>query len=145
MSRDVFISHSHHDKTAADAACAVLEAHGLCCWIAPRDVAPGANWIESIMTALGEVRCMVLVFSNHANGSKQVQRELERAAHREIPIVPLRIEAASPSRVFEYLTSSGVRGRSPPRSSSIPKSRITAKTRRIRRTPYLFATFGPSR
>jgi TIR domain len=35
MAHDVFISHSHADKPAADAACAALEARGIRCWIAP--------------------------------------------------------------------------------------------------------------
>jgi hypothetical protein len=41
MEFDVFISYSHQDKPTADAACATLEAEGIRCWIAPRDVAPG--------------------------------------------------------------------------------------------------------
>ena len=44
MKADVFISHSSKDKHVADAICAVLERRGLRCWIAPRDVTPGASW-----------------------------------------------------------------------------------------------------
>jgi hypothetical protein len=36
MEFDAFISHSSSDKTAADAACAVLESTGIRCWISPR-------------------------------------------------------------------------------------------------------------
>jgi hypothetical protein len=36
MSHDVSISHSSADKRAADAACALLEARGIKCSIAPR-------------------------------------------------------------------------------------------------------------
>jgi hypothetical protein len=49
MSHDVFISHSSADKRAADAACALLEARGIKCWIAPRDIRPGSDWGESII------------------------------------------------------------------------------------------------
>jgi len=38
MAYDVFISYGHEDKIVADAACARLEACGIRCWIAPRDV-----------------------------------------------------------------------------------------------------------
>ena len=42
MAHDVFISYSSKDKPVADAACATFEAAGMRCWIAPRDVPPGA-------------------------------------------------------------------------------------------------------
>ncbi len=43
MAHDVFISHSAKDKATADAVCAVLEAEGIRCWIAPRDVLPSVE------------------------------------------------------------------------------------------------------
>jgi Transposase IS66 family/TIR domain len=45
---DVFISYSHKDAAAAKAACAALEAERVRCWIAPRDIVPGAKWSASI-------------------------------------------------------------------------------------------------
>ena len=38
MAHDVFISYSHFDKYAADATCAALEAVGIRCWMARRDM-----------------------------------------------------------------------------------------------------------
>jgi TIR domain len=61
MSHDVFISHSSADKRAADAACALLEARGIKCWIAPRDIRPGSDWGESIITAIEQARIMLLL------------------------------------------------------------------------------------
>jgi hypothetical protein len=69
MIYDVFISHSTRDKTAADAACAALEASGIRCWIAPRDITPGAEWGEAIIKAINQCRVMVLIFSANANES----------------------------------------------------------------------------
>jgi phage FluMu protein Com len=46
---DVFLSYSSKDKPTADAACAVLEARGLRCWIAPRDIIPGKEWGAAIV------------------------------------------------------------------------------------------------
>jgi hypothetical protein len=43
MAFDAFISYSSKDKAAADATCAVLEASGVRCWIAPRDIRPERN------------------------------------------------------------------------------------------------------
>ena len=105
VAHDVFISYSTEDKPTADAACAVLEAAGIRCWIAPRDVTPGSNWSESILDAIAEVRAFVLVFSTHANASGQVRREVERAVHHGLPIIPLRIEDVTPTKSLEYFIS----------------------------------------
>jgi len=43
MTRDIFISHSSADCAAAEQICAYLEATGLSCWIAPRDIPPLLN------------------------------------------------------------------------------------------------------
>jgi hypothetical protein len=105
MAHDVFISYSHKDKPAADGACATLEARGIRCWIAPRDVRPGGDWSESIIEAINGARVMVLVFSAHANGSAQIKREVERAVAKGIPVIPLRIEDVLPTKSLEYFLS----------------------------------------
>jgi len=103
---DVFISHSKHDKTAADAACAALEAAGVRCWIAPRDVEPGAQWAASIMGAIKQCRVMVLIYSGNANGSNQVQREVQNAFDRNVPVIPLRLENVAPEGNLEFYMGS---------------------------------------
>jgi hypothetical protein len=105
MAHDVFISHSSDDKTAADATCAVLESRGIRCWIAPRDIRPGADWGESIIDAINQARAFVLVFSSHANRSSPVRREVERAINRSLPVIPLRIENVTPEKSLEYFIS----------------------------------------
>jgi hypothetical protein len=92
VSHDIFICYSARDKTVANAMCAVLEAEGIRCWIAPRDIVPGADWGESIIDAINEARAMVLVFSSNANeAQQQIKREVERAVNKGIPVVPFRI------------------------------------------------------
>ena len=99
---DVFISHSTRDKTAADAACAALEAAGIRCWIAPRDITPGVEWGAAIIEAINRCRVMVLIFSTNANESSQIRREVERAVSKGTAIIPLRIEDIAPARSLEY-------------------------------------------
>jgi len=105
MAFDVFLSYSSKDKTAADAACSVLEAHGIRCWVAPRDILPGADWGESIIEAINGCKLMVLIFSGNANASQQVKREVERVVNRGLPIIPVRIEDVLPSQALEYFLS----------------------------------------
>lgn len=105
MSHDVFISHSSADKRPADAACALLEARGIKCWIAPRDIRPGSDWGESIITAIEQTRIMLLLLSKQANSSPQIRREVERAVNRSIIIIPVRLENVVPGRSLEFFLS----------------------------------------
>ena len=79
MAHDAFISYSSVDKAIADAACATLEKAGIRCWIAPRDITPGAEWGAAIVNAIDNCRVIVLIFSSSANSSRQIRREVERA------------------------------------------------------------------
>src|SRR5262249_48043463 len=100
------LSYSSKDKSTADAACASLEARGIRCWVAPRDILPGKEWGAAIIDGIEQSRSMVLVFSANANNSQQVMREVERAVHRGMPIIPFRIEDVPSSRNMECSSSS---------------------------------------
>jgi hypothetical protein len=104
MSRgDIFISHSKQDHTAAEELVSQLEARGIECWFAPRDVPPGAVWSEEILNAIAVARVMLLVFSVSANDSKSVRREVELAYERGVRVLPFRIadvEASGPLKFF---------------------------------------------
>ena len=102
MAQDVYISYSHVDKAAADAACATLERAGIRCWIAPRDITPGDEWSAAIIKAIDQCRAMVLIFSQNANNSRQIRREVERAITVGIPLVPVRIEDVMPTESLAY-------------------------------------------
>jgi hypothetical protein len=103
---DVFVSYSSKDKTWADMACAVLERHGIRCWIAPRDITHGDEWAAAIIRGISGSRMMVVIFSGHANASPQVRREVERAVNRGMPILPTRIEKVLPEGAMELALSS---------------------------------------
>lgn len=105
MGPQVFISYSSKDRTIANMVCALLEERGHRCWIAPRDIVPGTAWGEAILDGLKSASVFVLVFSQHANASPQVLREVERAVHLGLPILPFRIEDVVPERSLEYFMS----------------------------------------
>ena len=105
MSHDVFISYSSHNKSVADAVCAKLEADRIRCWIAPRDILPGMAYAEALIDGISGAKAFVLVLSAYSNGSPQVLREVERAVHLALPIVPFRIEVVTLSKAMEFFVS----------------------------------------
>ena len=102
MAHDVFISHSSKDKPIADAISANLEAAGVRCWIAPRDIAPGEDWPRAIANAISQSRIMVLIFSTNANSSDQISRELSMAADSSLVIIPFKIDNVKPEPGKQY-------------------------------------------
>jgi TIR domain-containing protein len=127
---DTFISYSSKDKTAADAACAVLERAGIRCWIAPRDIRPGQEYGQSIIEAIDRCRVMVLIFSANANDSRQTHREIERAVSKGIPIIPLRIEEVVPTKSMEYFLGAihWLDALTPPLEKTSPAARRSCKS-----------------
>jgi hypothetical protein len=83
--------------------CSTLEAAGLPCWIAPRDIAPGAEWASAIVDAVGCCRCALVLVSRHSMGSRQVAREVELHDRAQRPLLAVRIddgELAGPLSYF---------------------------------------------
>jgi hypothetical protein len=103
MEKPVFISHSAHDKAAADSACTALETAGIPCWIAPRDVIPGTSYPEEIIRGIEGSAIVLFIFTGHSNVSRAVQKELERGVNRGKVIVPFRLEEVAPSPAVDYL------------------------------------------
>src|SRR3981189_1941174 len=79
MTPQVFISHSSKDKAVADVICHQLESAEIPCWMAPRNIEYGSDWTEGIMRGITACRVFVLVFSENANGSGHVRREVAKA------------------------------------------------------------------
>jgi TIR domain-containing protein len=98
----VFISHSSKDRATADAICAHVESAGIKCWIAPRDIEPGATWTKGIMRGLETCRVLILVFSEHANDSDHVQREVAKAFSSGLAVIPFRIKDVLPNQSLSY-------------------------------------------
>jgi uncharacterized protein len=98
----VFVSYSSDDEGIAGALCSALEAEAIQCWMAPRDVHAGRPYSGQITQAIRETRVLLLVLSKGANHSKQVLREVERAAHCQSHVLTFRIEAIAPGDDLAY-------------------------------------------
>ncbi|MGO9802435.1 MAG: TIR domain-containing protein [Steroidobacteraceae bacterium] len=101
----VFVSYASQDAAAAAALVKALERHGIPCWIAPRDVRPGAQYADAIVRAINEARTVVLVLSGNAVSSSHVAREVERASSKHKPIIAFRIDSAPLAPALEYFLS----------------------------------------
>jgi serine/threonine-protein kinase len=104
-SLDVFLSYASHDAAAASTVCEGLERTGITCWIAPRDVTPGAQYADAIVRAINRAKVLVVVLSESAVASTHVGKEIERASAKRRPIIALRTNEAPLTPALEYFLS----------------------------------------
>src|SRR5258708_39685737 len=102
MTHDVFISYSNKDELIADAVCHALEAPGMRCWIAHRDMVPGEDFAAVIVQTIAASRVMVLIFSRGANSSPHVLSEVANAIDAGVIIVPFRIDDVQMSDAMKF-------------------------------------------
>lgn len=102
MGAQVFISHSSKDRKVAQTICSALESRKFKCWLASRDVGPGTDFMEEIVNAINDAKVMVLVFSENANNSDEIKREIVLAGNAKVPVIPVRVEDVAPKGAFAY-------------------------------------------
>jgi len=98
----VFISYASSDRRKALSICKAIERRGIDCWISARDVQPGENYQEAIVRAIRSARALVLVFSEAANNSDEIKKELSLASKHRLPVFALRVADVEPSDAFAY-------------------------------------------
>jgi TolB-like protein len=105
LGHDIFVSYASQDAAVANSRVENLEQHGCKCWIAPRDVKPGAQYADAIVRAINEAKAVVLVMSGSAVVSPHVGKEIERGSSKRKPIIAFRIDAAPLNHALEYFLS----------------------------------------
>jgi tetratricopeptide (TPR) repeat protein len=98
----VFISYATADRTEALKVCEAIEGRGTKCWISMRDVPPGENYQEAIVRSLRSARAVALIFSDAANTSGEIKKELSLASRYNVPVIALRLKDVEPSDAFAY-------------------------------------------
>lgn len=98
----VFISYSSKDRPTADAVREHLQSNGITCWMAPHDILGGSDWAVAIIEAIDQSQALLLILSEASNHSDDVKREVGRASHKAVPIVPFFIENVTLSKHMEY-------------------------------------------
>lgn len=102
MAQDVFICYSDADRQTAEAVCATLEAGGISCWIAPRNISVGGNWSEAIMDAISGSRVMVVIWSASASASPYVTLEVKHACTQGVTVILFRVENVKPPKDLNF-------------------------------------------
>jgi hypothetical protein len=66
-------------------------------------VAAGGSYAESILDAIENSKCFVLVYTQNANVSAHVLREVERALKFGLNIIPVRFDGSNVGKSLDYL------------------------------------------
>jgi hypothetical protein len=101
-SSDVFICFSSKDEKVARVVVSFLETEGFKCWISSRDVPPGQNYQETIVTAIERAKGIVFLLSEFSAASGEIKKELSLAASFAKPVFPVRLSAIAPSGALRY-------------------------------------------
>ncbi|HEY1336061.1 MAG TPA: SUMF1/EgtB/PvdO family nonheme iron enzyme [Bryobacteraceae bacterium] len=105
MEHAVFISYSSTDHQAAEQICTALEKSGYGCWIAPRDIEPGADYPTAILNGVEQARVVVVIISEAAVASPHILTEIGHAFGDKKPIIPFRLSDAKLPPNFDYFLS----------------------------------------
>ena len=92
MAALVFISYASGDHDRARVVRDDLEADGIPCWMASRDILGSDDYVTAIPPAIEHARVVLLVLSAAALASEHVFREVHLATDDKKPILPVRVE-----------------------------------------------------
>lgn len=98
---DVFVSYRRTDKEFVERFVTALERQGPEVWW-DADIGGGDDWRDSIVENLADSDCLVIVFSESCNASKQLVKELAVADHLNKVVIPIKIDDAEPKGSFLY-------------------------------------------
>lgn len=100
---DVFISYKSEDSAVACRVRDKLEANGIRCWIAERDISAGSNYAADIPAAIDSCKVLVLIFTQHAQNSPWIMKELDSAIAGQKLILPVKIGHFEISKTMSFL------------------------------------------
>ncbi len=98
---DVFVSYRRTDKEFVERFVSALENQGPEVWW-DADIGGGEDWRDSIVENLVDSDCLVIVFSESCNASKQLVKELAVADHLNKVVIPVKIDDSEPTGSFLY-------------------------------------------
>lgn len=107
--KEIFISYSTVDTSAAETVRNLLEKNGISCWMAPRDIPGGSNYTKEIPIAIRNCKIFVLILSENAQNSHWVLKELDSAVNSGKVILPFMLEDFVLNDEFDFLLTGAQR------------------------------------
>lgn len=101
----VFISYSTKHQQAADAIKDLFNRNGIKTWMAPYDIPGGFEYAAVINDALKDCSCLAFIFTDAAQNSRWVRKELERAINYNKVIIPIKLEDVEMNSAIEFYLS----------------------------------------
>lgn len=86
----------------AQELCALLESRGVRCWIAPRNIDPGAEYADEIVRGIRSCDALILVATPAAIASNNVLNELEQAHKADKTIFTVMVGKPQITPRFDY-------------------------------------------
>lgn len=102
---DVFISFATPDQPKAEQVRQVLEKNGISCWFAPESMRGSQDFAREIPKAIKSSKAMVLIWSESAQKSQWVEKEVDYAIAKGCPIFPFTLETFDFDEKFDFLIS----------------------------------------
>ena len=100
--KDVFISYTTCDRDVAMDIVNYLESKGVSCFIAPRDITPGAGYASRLTQAISECSISVVVCSDAINASNHMLNEIDILTEKKKRLVPFVIEDFNLNDDYRY-------------------------------------------
>jgi TolB-like protein len=102
---DLFVCYASADGVeAAHQIATYFEKRGVKCWIAPRNILPGTSWPRAIVDGIEASRAMLLVVTEEASSSPEIEKEVTLATHMRKPIFPVRLGNITLTGTLRYHT-----------------------------------------
>lgn len=91
----LFLCHSSKNAAIVTEIRDSLEAHGVPCWMAPRDIPPGSAYEECVIDAIKVASHVVVFLSSASIVSPEVEKEVKQAVMNKKPIFPVAIDGTA--------------------------------------------------
>ena len=101
MLTEVFISYRRSDLAAAQRLGQCLKARGISYWFDGM-IGPGQDWRDEIVENIKLAKILVILFSEAANSSNELKKELSVADQSQTIIAVVRIENVQPRGGYAY-------------------------------------------
>lgn len=102
--RSVFLSHASKDFNMIESLASHLEANGIPCWYAPRNIPYGQTYNTQIAIDIETVEAVLVFITENVKSSEFIQKEVDLAIRYKRTIIPVLVDGSEiPKELELYL------------------------------------------